>query len=453
MQTKVTEETQAGGQSEERGPRRAGIAGAIGVILLVALEAAVVGRGDESVETGQQAVSEPFDASPENEAAEQSAAPSREAAVADDNAAETEIDASDPLRDGEIIDSTLSSPDYDFTEASETISAFIDQRNLNGAALVVVQRDDGVVHEEYWGDFDADRVSLVSTASKGVAAGVLVRLSDQGLLDLDAPVADVVDWGTGNPEITPAQLLSNSSGLPGLFPNLEFEPYACQWSAESSLQDCARQAFTTPDDDASIDEPDNIARYGGVQWQVAGAVAEAASGRSWSDLIGETYLEPCGLEAGAFGFSNGFLEETYPRDFNGDSATLPVTENPNIEGGLYATAPAFAEFLLMNVRGGLCGDGERALSQDGLDAMHADRIGEVYGGHLQADKAYGYGLGWYIDRQDGTRAEQGFWGAVPWLDREDGYGAYLVLEANHSAGFSLFRSLQEPIDQAVLAAR
>ena len=49
-----------------------------------------------------------------------------------------------------------------------------------------------------------------------ITAGVLLHLADDGLLDIDAPVAEAVEWGAGNPDVTVAQLLSNSSGLVGL---------------------------------------------------------------------------------------------------------------------------------------------------------------------------------------------------------------------------------------------
>jgi CubicO group peptidase (beta-lactamase class C family) len=61
--------------------------------------------------------------------------------------------------------------------------------------LIVVDQEDGVVHEEYWGEFDADRTSLIASSGKMIAAGVLMSLDDQGILDVDAPVADVAMWG------------------------------------------------------------------------------------------------------------------------------------------------------------------------------------------------------------------------------------------------------------------
>ena len=119
----------------------------------------------------------------------------------------------------------------DFTEVDDAVDEFVTAEELNGAALVVVDREDGIVHEHYAGEFGPDRVSLIASSSKMLTAGVLMRLDDEGLLDVDAPVADAVDWGTANPEITPAQLVSNSSGLVGLVDDPTFAPYICQYVA------------------------------------------------------------------------------------------------------------------------------------------------------------------------------------------------------------------------------
>ena len=71
-----------------------------------------------------------------------------------------------------------------------------------------------------------------------ITAGVLLRLADDGLLDLDAPIADAVAWGSGNPDITPAQLVSNSSGLVGLGPEPTYAPYLCQFLPDNELEAC-----------------------------------------------------------------------------------------------------------------------------------------------------------------------------------------------------------------------
>jgi CubicO group peptidase (beta-lactamase class C family) len=92
---------------------------------------------------------------------------------------------------------------YDFAGVDPVVQAFVDDRGLNGAGLVIVDADDGVILERYWGEFGPERSSLIASSSKMLVAGVLLSLQDDGLLDIDAPVADVVDWGSGNPEITP----------------------------------------------------------------------------------------------------------------------------------------------------------------------------------------------------------------------------------------------------------
>lgn len=350
----------------------------------------------------------------------------------------------EPATTSEPVPTTQPEPEplvYDFAAASPIVQQFVDERGLNGAGLVIVQRDDGVIYEDYWGEFDHDRISLVASASKMITAGVLLRLQDDGLLDIDAPVADVVDWGAGNSEVTPAQLISNSSGLVGLLPNPGYGPYVCQFIAAGSLQDCAARIFTTSADDADIAPPDTEFRYGGAQWQVAGAVAEAASGESWADLIDRIYVQPCGLET--LGFNNHFTQIGtsgfgYPPAFDADPSTLAPTDNPNMEGGAYITTGDYAKLLLMHLRGGMCG-GNRVLSQAALDRLHDG----------SAEPDTGYAMGWWVDRNSGRISDPGAYGAVPWLDLEDGYGAYLVIEADGGTGLELAAQLYDLVETAV----
>ncbi|MGI9609273.1 MAG: serine hydrolase domain-containing protein, partial [Acidimicrobiia bacterium] len=350
---------------------------------------------------------------------------------------------------------TTAPPAYDFGEVSELMEAFVTQRGLSGAGLIVLESDDGIVHEEYWGEFDSERTSLVASASKMVSAAVLLKLHDDGVLDIDAPVADVVEWGAGNPDITPAQLLSNSSGLVGIFPNPVYLPYICQYLPEGGLGDCGATIFTTTEDDSDVILPDTEFRYGGAQWQVAGAIAEAASGRSWAELLDETYVEPCGLDPASLGYSNYISVMgngiDYPSEFSGDPSTLPITSNPNVEAGAYATPGVFAELVLMYLHGGECGDGQRVLSKESIDRVVADRVDEVYAG--SAGPGRGYGMGWWVNRQDGSVYSAGAYGAVPTLKLDEGFGYYLVLEANDATWQAIAAPLDTAIDAAMAAAR
>jgi CubicO group peptidase (beta-lactamase class C family) len=362
---------------------------------------------------------------------------------------------STPATDDSVPDTTSTAipaeHTYDFGEVSDVMDGLVTQYGLDGAGLIVVERDDGVIHEEYWGEFDAERTSLIASASKLISAGVLMQLDDEGLLDIDAPVVDVTGWGPGNPDITPAQLISNSSGLVGIYPDPVFPPYICQYLPQPILQECGETIFTTTEDDADVIEPDTSFRYGGGQWQVAGALAEVASGRSWSELVDETYVQPCGLEPGSLGYSNYISlmgnGVDYPEEFTGDPSTLVVTDNPSIEAGAYATPDVFAAVLLMHLRGGVCGDGQRVLSQEAVDRMSIDWVAD-YGG--SSGPGRGYGLGWWVERQTGYVNSLGAYGAAPTLNPDEGFGYYLILEANDSTFQAVDGPLRTAIESAVL---
>ncbi len=356
---------------------------------------------------------------------------------------EVEEDPAEPAEE-ETLDAT------GFDAVTITVEEFVEERGLNGASVIVVHKDDGVVYEEYFGEFEPGRISLIASSSKMISAGVLLRLQEDGLLDLNAPVAAQVDWATGNPDIVPAQLISNSSGLVGLGPNLLYAPYVCQWSPEGTITDCATQIFTTADDDGDQVDPDSEFRYGGAQWQVAGAVAESVSGKSWDELINEIYIEPCGVDSlGYISLGSVFTGAPgYPTVFAGDPDGVAETANPNIEGGGYVSMTDYAQLMLMHLRGGTCGDNQ-VLSQESLDTMHADRVSAVYDGNA-GGPGFGYGMGWWVDRETGRISDGGAFGTVPWLDLDDGYGAYIVIEDESDTGQALKTEIEELVHEAVV---
>lgn len=348
-------------------------------------------------------------------------------------------------------------PPYDFAAVAGEVQSFVDQRPIDGVGIAIVQRDRGVVFQQSFGAFTDDRVYLLASSSKMITAGVLLRLADQGLLDLDRPVTEVVPWRMANPEITPAQLISNSSGLVGLQPNPSYAPYLCQFVYNSgTLQECGERIFTGTGDDADVISPDTTYRYGGGQWQVAGALAEIASGKSWAELVRETYDEPCDVPS--LGYNNHFVQFTsgpvgaftYPAQFAGDPSTLRPTTNPSMEGGAYAAVGDYAKLLLMHLRGGEC-DGGRVLSEAAVRRMHTDRIAG-YGGST-GTPFEGYGFGWWVDRdQPSLIIDPGAYGAYAWLDEDRGYGVFFALEANTGLGTELFVRLL-PLVSAAIDAR
>jgi hypothetical protein len=206
-------------------------------------------------------------------------------------------------------------------------------------------------------------------------------------------------------------------------------------------------------DDTAVaaDDPEEVQRLGmgldvltarcqlpGLVGQLAGGIAEVVSGKSWDELIRETYREPC--DAQSVGYTNQYAQSftgslgglAYPSFFSGDVATLPETANPNIEGGAYTQVRDYGEILLMHLRGGLCGE-NRVLSEESVARMQEDRIGELYDGATPTGS--GYGFGWWVDRQEpGVVTDPGAYGAMPWLDVPRGYGAMILIESGAMRG-------------------
>ena len=67
--------------------------------------------------------------------------------------------------------------------------------------------------------------------------------------------------------------------------------------------------------------------------------------------------------------------------------------------------------------------------------MQEDRIAEVYDGTTGFATLEGYGLGWWVHRdQPGIISDAGAFGATPWLDLERGYGVFLLIEGAAEQG-------------------
>ncbi|MFT3923248.1 MAG: serine hydrolase domain-containing protein [Myxococcales bacterium] len=332
-------------------------------------------------------------------------------------------------------DAGLEVPAFDFTAFDEQVDAFLKANSLRGASAVVVHRDFGAVHTRGYGEYDRDRLYLIASSSKILSVGILLRLADQGLIDLDRPLRNyLTDWQGNKESLTVAQLLSMSSGLTGLMDNPLYGPYLCQFVG-SSLTDCAKEIYAA-NDVADRDDPDTAFHYGGGAWQLAGGIAEQVSGKSWGTLVEETYVDPCGAES--LGYQNQFGQSfveglgigviAYPGFFKGDISALTTTKNPSIEGGAYVTVGDYGKILLMHLRDGRCGRAQ-VLSPTAVKRMREDRIGEVYGGETGNDLFPGYGMGWWVSRdQPGLVLDPGMYGAAAWIDEPRGYAAFVAIE-------------------------
>jgi D-alanyl-D-alanine carboxypeptidase len=134
----------------------------------------------------------------------------------------------------------------------------------------------------------------IGSITKTFVAVLLVQLHAEGLLDLDAPLADYLPWAPHAEVVSLHQLLRHTSGLPdfGGLPayrqQLLFNP-AREWSPRETVQLI---------DGLPLDfAPGSAWRYSNTNYVLAGLVAEEVAGRSLAMLLREQIHEPLGLAA------------------------------------------------------------------------------------------------------------------------------------------------------------
>lgn len=320
-------------------------------------------------------------------------------------------------------------------------------------SVSVVHKDHGVILRRMYGDADPEEAFLVASLSKVVASILLMRLHESGTLDLNGSIESFGFRRDDGKTSTSAQLLSNLSGVRCPRLRSSGSGWECQFDFDDDLDRCGRKIWSSHNSERLFLTPDRSFCYGGGQWQVAGAVAQAASGRSWRELFHETFVENCGLENS--GFSNQFRKSdrslgdwsVFPRGF----VPFENSRNPNIEGGMFSTVSDYSKILLMFLREGRCDHG-RVVSSRGVSLALEDRLGAL-GGEIGAGfsaedlRAFGsgYGLGWWIKRSTGQRIVPGAYGSTAWISPEREYAVLLATKAGGVVGRKLFEAVDREL--------
>jgi len=299
---------------------------------------------------------------------------------------------------------------YDFTEVSRYLDAGYRSLGLPGAGLVVWQ-DGRVVHESYHGAYTPETVVPIASASKWLAASVIMTLVDEKRIDLDAPVTTYLPGFSGDmARMTVRQMFSHSAGIVDFPGEWNYTITPAEYAARVAREGVVRA------------KPGTEVRYASASMQVAGAIAEKVSGQKWNDLFLSRIARPCGMTATTF-------------------AREPVNTNPLLAGGAFSSMPDYARFLDMIARGGVC-NGKRVLSEAAVREMQRDLGGALPLTGASDDRmgrASHYGLGEWIDVQapDGRTIQvssPGAFGFRPWLNLDRNlYAVFLMRRDGRTA--------------------
>ena len=302
----------------------------------------------------------------------------------------------------------------DLAPVREATRSLVADHGLDGAS-VRLARGGQVLHLDHVGSYGPQTRVAIASASKWLSALTLARLIEAGVLRWDSRVGEYFpDAPPATRDITITQLFSHTSGI-------SIDDAGCLSDRRTTLQACARQILGLP----LQWTPGTAFAYGGNSMQVAGAMAEIASGRSWDELFLAEMVQPLGLSA---------------TDWTAGAAVGGYVPNPNprIGGGARSTLDDYGRVLDMLLAGGLHGSAV-FLQPQTLATMALDRTeGLVVAYSPVAGYGYGYGFGQWVEAKDASGAtyrvsSPGAFGFTPWVDWRSGSNGVILVFGNGSA--------------------
>lgn len=329
----------------------------------------------------------------------------------------------------------------DWNALGQKLDSFVDltatqaSGKVRGYSFVLFDRS-GVLYTRAGGDHLMSTVDPLASASKMPAVAAILTLVDQNKLNLDTPVASYINaagnpitWPADKAAITMRQLLSHTSGLPGLGDN---QPGCLNNPRLTTLQACAQQVANA----ALVSQPGAEFNYGGADYQVAGYVAVLIAGASnWESFFNDALATPLG---GISSFSWG---------------TALLTPNPRIAGGASSNVSDYATILATVLDGGVA-NGHQVLSSNAINMLMTNEIAGLPVknspfGDAQAALYPGYTLGLFIsdpslhpNSAGPEYSDPGLQGATPWFDTGLGYGAVILINSNTITGVAMWNAVR-----------
>jgi CubicO group peptidase (beta-lactamase class C family) len=146
-----------------------------------------------------------------------------------------------------------------------------------------------------------DTVYQWGSVTKTVTATAIMQLRDQGLLDLDDPVSDYLDYSPAQYPITVRQLLGHSSGLPEppgfVWVNLRLDgqPPVDPDLVDRAYYEQVPSLMFEPGSDNAYVNPDMV---------TLGQIVADVSGQPYVEYVREHILAPLGMENTDFTYSS-----------------------------------------------------------------------------------------------------------------------------------------------------
>ena len=378
-------------------------------ILALTLSAAGCSVWETTADSETSSDAEQTDAATDAAPSSDPTAESASDAPATDPTAESASDApaTDPDTDSQETESTVQEETETYT-VPEPVGSEVDwsaiaaemqsaadsltdgSRDLQGMQFAILDCDqlvvDGISGQLPGQSFTEETPCNIASNSKIFAVAAVMRLVDQGLVDLDAPVTDYIpDFRMADErykQITVRMLMNHSSGMLG---------NTCgngSWSLGGFEDTSATEKFLEHLSTQRLrSDPGKLSCYCNDGFTLLQIMTERISGMPYAEYLRTYIYQPLDI-AHTFSPQEGFDTSQLARsDFGGMGLLPPVTADPS-HSGMFSTAADLCRFGKIFANGG-----SGVLSAESVDAMAA----QEYKRGNWCEEGYSttnYGLGW-----------------------------------------------------------
>lgn len=297
-------------------------------------------------------------------------------------------------------------------DSIETFSDYLDKRiprlmqryAVPGMSIALVRGGELVWSGAYgYADLEQNRrmtvdaICRVESISKSVTAWGVIKLVEQGLVELDAPLQQYLgDWKLPESEyseqnITVRRLLSQNAGLSLGTIGMEYPPESTMPSLRETMTQETRL----------FREPGAGFSYSNTGFNLLELLIETVTGREFADYMADEVLAPLGMYNSGFRW-NEVTNSTIPTGYDLRGKPVPVYVYPvKASGGLFAPVEDIARFVMAGMTGACCKN-RAVLGQESIRLLHTPQVDipGIFG--VVADS---YGFGHFIENlPNGGRA-------------------------------------------------
>jgi CubicO group peptidase (beta-lactamase class C family) len=307
--------------------------------------------------------------------------------------------------------------------------------HVPGLALVIV-RDDAVIYAKGFGLADVEKklpvtpetIFAIGSSTKAFTATLVGMLMDEGKLDWDAPVTDVLPEfvlpiRTDDPKavVTFRDLLSHNTG---------FARADLLWAGNRADPELMLATIVKAEPWKGFREE---FLYNNIMFVAAGhAAGKVAGGKTWSELVSERILKPLEMSSTTTSISQAQKDPRLALGYEWDvdlevfeRQPMRALDSAGAAGALNSTVLDMAQWVRLQLGGG---------EFEGRRLIEADTLRETWKVQRKIGGGMDYGLGWFLREWQGQPVvEHG--GSI------DGFGAQVGLLPDSNLGFVLLTNV------------